>query len=151
MRKLLSIIFATVMAFALCVSAFAANETDGTTTLTATISSNYNITIPADASILFEAVSTPIGNVGISEARLEPNKKVTISASTDGELVNTADTDKVIAYALKSGGQAFTSASFMANGTVALTIDIEATAWNSAVAGTYKDAITFTAVYESIA
>lgn len=131
----------------LTLPAFAAGSGGGTTTITTSIEATYTVTIPESTPITFNMLSNPIGNITVTSARLDPGQKITVAAATDGTLKNDDDTTKTIAYTLKSGGAAFTSADFSENGSKALSVDITQTAWDNAPAGDYTGTITFTVSY----
>ena len=135
----------------LSASATSGNTTEGTTIVTTSIDPTYTVTIPADTYIIFNALSTGIGEVKLASARLDPGKHLHVTAAYES-LKNNANTHKTIPYALKSAGATFTDVFFVTAGDKAgLSVDITQTAWDSAFAGDYSDNITFTVSYETIA
>ena len=71
-----------------------------------------------------------------------------VALDASGTLKNQADTTKTIAYTIKAGEDAFTSARYTTAGQeTPLTIDITQEAWNTAFAGSYSDTVTFTVSY----
>lgn len=148
MKKILSLTLAIIMMATMSVTAFAADETKDTT-ITASIEPTYTVTIPANTAVTFGNTETDFGAIEVSAARLEPNKCIKVSLTTDGELVNAADSTKVIPYVIKAGDAAFTSATYLAAGEkTELTINITQEDWNKAYAGEYSDTVTFTVSYE---
>lgn len=146
MKKLASLAFA----FALCAACAApvlADETK-TTTITTTINPTYTVVIPSTTNITFNHVDTDLnGTLYLSAAQLDPNYKVTVSA-TANELVNQADKTKTIQFTLHEGGNSFTSTAFTdTTKKVQLSAHIDQKAWNAAPAGKYEGSVTFTITY----
>lgn len=120
-------------------------------TVKSTILPTYSVTIPADMNITAGQLSSNFGTVALSKAQLDPGYGVTVTLTTDYELVNAKDAGKTIPYAVRSGGQDFTSATYTAAGQKnALTIDIAASAWQAAAAGAYSDTMTFAISYDPL-
>lgn len=147
MKKVICMIIILLMTFNSGIPAYAANSTGGTTTITTSVGAAYTVTIPESTRITFNVLSNSIGNIAVTQARLEPGEKITVSAVTDGKLKNNEDDTATIAYTLKSDDTAFTSADFTSIATKALTIDITQAEWDSAKAGSYTGTITFTVHY----
>ena len=97
------------------------------------------MTIPADTTVAFNALSTDFGSVELTQARLNPGKQVVVTVDTDGELNNAADDKKVIPYTVTAQYAKF-----------ALSIEIGEEDWNKAYAGSYSDTVTFNVSYEDV-
>lgn len=82
MKKLLTLVLVVLLVVSLAPTAFAANATPGTTTLTTTIpDAEYTLNIPADTVVNFNAEYTTLGNVtvtGSSGFGAGKNLKVTV-------------------------------------------------------------------------
>ena len=149
MKKLTSFALAFALCAASAVSALAANPTSGATTIKTNIQPTYTVEIPAQTSIPFNATSTPLATkLGLSKAQLDPNHKVTVTATVNA-LKNDADTTKTIPFTLHNqDGSAFTSAEFTdTTKKVQLSVHIAQTAWDAAPAGNYTGSVTFNIVY----
>lgn len=148
MKKLTSFALAFALCAASAVSALAANPTSGATTITTNIQPTYTVEIPAQTSILFNATSTPLATkLGLSKAQLDPNHKVTVTATVNA-LKNDADNTKTIPFTLYEGNTVFTSADFTdTTKKVQLSVHIAQTAWNAAPAGNYTGSVTFHIAY----
>ena len=158
MKKLASFALAFALCTACAVPAFAegttsgtANPTSGKTTITTSIKPTYTVVIPSTTNITFDHADTDLnGTLHLSAAQLDPNYKVTISA-TANELVNQADDTKTIQFTLREGGNSFTSTAFTdTTKKVQLSAHIDQKAWNAAPAGNYEGSVTFKIAYEQI-
>lgn len=155
MKKLTSFALAFALCTACAVSALAADATSGTanptsstTTITTSIQPTYTVVIPSETTIRFNNTETNLeGTLHLSAAQLDPDHKVTISA-TANELVNQADKTKTISFTLYEGNAPFTSADFT-NTTkkVQLSVHIDQNNWNKAPAGSYTGSVTFKIAY----
>lgn len=163
MKKLLAIILAAVTIAACSVTAFAAevNQDSDPQQQSAVISADvepaYIVSIPADTIVTFNTEYTDFGAVELTSARLEPDKCVKVTLTTDGELNNSVDDTKVIPYTIVEGkadsasDTAYTTASYLAAGDKTdLTIKIAQDDWNKAAAGHYGDTVTFDISYTAI-
>lgn len=150
MKKTLSLLLALALLCLGTIPALAENPTGGETVITANVGVSYQISIPESQEITFGVESTEIGDVAVTAAQIEEGYQITFTATCDGLMEKTGDATKTIAYALNSGGVAFTSASFTGVDSQALTVDITTEAWNAAAVGQYSDTITFTVNYELI-
>ena len=150
MKKLFALILTVCLLATMSVTAFAANTTGGTTTITIDIAPTYTVTIPADVNVAFNATETDFGAIEVTAAQIHPNKCIKVELTSDGKLENSIDEAKVIPYAIKdSTGEAFTSATYLTEGDkTELSIHITANDWNAAYAGDYSDTVTFTVSYE---
>ncbi len=172
MKKLSALFLALVLLVSAVPTAFAANTTPNTTTLTTTVpSATYVLNIPADQEIPFGKTSMGIGNVTITDSKsfaVGKNVEVTVvyepfTAEDTG--ISTKIPYKLqewssgtTKYPLFSGGKMVYKGK--ADGTVAekteftyskvqftmaqLGIEVESTDWGKALAGDYKSTITFT-------
>ena len=150
MKKLFAVILAVVMIATMSVTAFAANTTGGSTTITIDIAPTYTVTIPADVNVQFNATETAFGAIEVEAAQIHPDKCIKVELTSDGKLENSIDATKVIPNAIKdSTGAAFNSATYLTEGDkTELAIHITANDWNAAYAGDYSDTVTFTVSYE---
>lgn len=153
MKKFTAILLTSALALSISATAFAAEIKSDTeqkssdVTITANIAPTYTVTIPASTNIDFNTTSTALGRVGLSDARLEKNYAIKVSAQT-GEFVNTSDLTKTIPYTLNSSEGVFTSAEYTVEGEgTDLTVDIKADDWNKTPAGSYEATIIFNVEY----
>lgn len=117
-------------------------------TVQSSIQPAYLVSIPSNTTITAGQLSTNFGSVALKSAQLDPGYAVSVSLRSDYKLENAADSTKTIAYAVRSNGKDFRSASYTAAGqSTPLTIEITADAWRSAFAGDYSDTMTFTISY----
>lgn len=174
MKKLSALFLALVLLVSAVPTAFAANTTPNTTTLTTTVpSATYVLNIPADQEIPFGQTSTDIGNVTITDSKnFAEGKNVDVTVVYEPFTAESADISTKIPYKLLqrdrvgSGKATIASGGKMvfkgkADGTVTvktdynlsstvettmekLTIQVESTNWGKALAGDYKSTITFT-------
>ena len=146
MKKLASF----AIAFALCAACAVpvlADETKATT-IKASIPSSYTVVIPAETTIKFNEPETKLeGPLYLSAAQLDPNHKVTVTATVNA-LKNDKDSSKTIPFTLYEGNTVFTSAEFTdTTKKVQLSVHIKQSDWNKAPAGNYKGSVTFTIDY----
>ena len=105
--------------------------------------------IPANTTVVFGDVDTPFGAIKLTAAQLDPGKSVNVTLKSSGTLKNKNDTSKMLAYTIRSGESAFTSASYKKAGeSTALTIHIAKDDWAKAYAGDYTDTVEFTISYK---
>ena len=173
MKKLSALFLALVLLVSAVPTAFAANTTPNTTTLTTTVpSATYVLNIPADQEIPFGQTSMGIGNVTITDSKsfaVGKNVEVTVvyepfTAEDTGISTKIPyklqewSSSGVTKYPLFSGEKMVYKGK--ADGTVAketeftyskvqftmaqLGIEVESTDWGKALAGDYKSTITFT-------
>ena len=114
MKKFLSLVLTLVMVMSLSVTAFAAGEQSGTTTLTANIPNaaepSYTIHIPANTTLEYGNTDLQeIGSVSVSDVTgVAPDNITVISPYTD--LINTEDPTDTITlnlYAQAAGGSSY--------------------------------------------
>ena len=113
-KRLLARLLVCVMTFSMAMPVFA-TESDGngsasgTTTLSGEIdyTTAYTLTIPASINNmdLSQEAETTVGDVKVTKqndnAEFDPAKKVSVTVSYTGELVNTKNSDKKILYKLQ--------------------------------------------------
>lgn len=113
------------------------------------IAPTYNVTIPANTTVISKAENTSFGAITLTDAQLDPGKSVNVTLKSSGTLKNKNDTSKMLAYTIRSGESAFTSASYKTAGeSTALTIHIAKDDWAKAYAGDYADTVEFTISYK---
>lgn len=148
MKKYLSFALAAALSAAFCATAFAAEDNRQVEVKTH-IAPTYNVTIPANTTVVFGDVDTPFGAIKLTAAQLDPGKSVNVTLKSSGTLKNKNDTSKMLAYTIRSGESAFTSASYTKAGeSTALTIHIAKDDWANAYAGDYADTVEFTISYK---
>ena len=159
MKKLLAIIIAAVMILACSFTAFAEVNQDSdpqqqSAVISADVEPAYIVSIPADTTVAFNTEYTDFGAVELTSARLEPDKCVKVTITTDGELNNSVDDTKVIPYTIVEGkadsatDTVYTTAAYLAEGDKTdLTIKITQDDWNKAYAGHYGDTVIFDVAY----
>ena len=159
MKKLLAIIIAAVMILACSFTAFAEVNQDSdpqqqSAVISADVEPAYIVSIPADTTVAFNTEYTDFGAVELTSARLEPDKCVKVTLTTDGELNNSVDDTKVIPYTIVEGkadratDTVYTTAAYLAEGDKTdLTIKITQDDWNKAYAGHYGDTVIFDVAY----
>lgn len=148
MKKYLSFALAAALSAAFCATAFAAEDNRQVEVKTH-IDPTYTVEIPANTTVVFGDVDTPFGAIKLTAAQLDPGKSVNVTLKSSGTLKNKNDTSKMLAYTIRSGESAFTSASYKKAGeSTALTIHIEKDDWLKAYAGDYADTVEFTISYK---
>ena len=153
MKKLLTLALVGAMLTATGITAFAVDYPGGTqdTEITTNVAPTFTVSIPADTTVAFNALSTDFGSVTLDSARLAPNKAVQVTVTSDYNLNNSIDDTVVIPYSLNTAEEAV-DADYAATFTTAgekvdLTIDITQAAWDAAAAGDYGDTVTFNIAY----
>ena len=138
-KRTLGILLALVMLFSLVPGISLTAHADG--------GSDYTVTIPATLTVENSGWNDA-GGISVT-GTLEANKKLIVSASSDGEYALVSGENKV-AYTLAatSGGAETTSGEFTTlPGSATLGIIVED--YSSKPAGTYTDTVTFTAAVEN--
>ncbi|WP_455683694.1 hypothetical protein [Thomasclavelia sp.] len=132
-----------------------AEEQSGDTTIKATITSTYTLTIPQETPIDFNAETTNLASKLKVTGNVLPTQKVDVTATPGNFHNNVQNTD--LPYTLKDDNGNFTGASWNADELraglegegkgkeIGLTINIAKSDWNQAKAGDYTGTITFTA------
>lgn len=157
MEKIITLGLVGAILTACSTTAFAAQYPGRTqnTEITTTVAPTFTVSIPADTTVQFNALSNDFGAVTLDTARLEPNKMVKVTVSSDFELNNSLDDSAVIPYTLtEEVGTAVaqiingTSMNFTAVGeSRKLSIHITQNDWDAAAAGDYSDTVTFNIAY----
>jgi len=153
MKKLLTLALVVAMLTATGVTAFAVDYPGGSqgTEVTTSVAPTFTVSIPADTTVEFNALSTNFGSVTLDSARLAPNKAVQVTVTSDFDLNNSVDNEAVIPYSLKAGNDTLDAdyaATFTTVGEkVDLTISITQADWDAAAAGDYGDTVTFNISY----
>lgn len=148
MKKYLSFALAAALSAAFCATTFAA-EDNRQVKVETHIDPTYTVTIPANTTVRFEDEDTSFGAIKLTAAQLDPGKSVNVTLKSSGTLKNKNDTSKMLAYTIRSGESAFTSASYKKAGeSTALTIHIAKDDWAKAYAGDYTDTVEFTISYK---
>lgn len=144
-------ILGLALTLAMCSTALALDETTptGDLDITTTVPVAYIVSIPADADITFNTVTTNIGEIELTGARLEPGHQITVTISgitTAGAGVMDHDVNAAtkLAYSLEIAGVATNATSFTADGAQTVEVIIAQAAWDAAPAGGYSDTLTFT-------
>lgn len=132
---------------------YAAENQQGTTTVTATVDSTYTMTIPAETKIPFNQVETKLNGQLKVKGNVRSNEEVSVVAA-----VNPLENEKKekIAYVLKQGGAEFKSATWSEQElreekAYELSVTIPQATWDTAKAGTYTGGIVFTAQLRDVA
>lgn len=153
MKKLLAVALAVVMMLAVCVPAFAADITTDGGTGTAIIKTStqtaggedgagFTVTIPAENTIYWDALSTNLTYTVTSQ--LGPNTGVQVTVDdTDQAYVMVDAESNTLAYSLAN--TTGTTTSPVANVEFTYTVNVAEAAWNAAVVSEYADELTFTA------
>lgn len=132
-----------------------AADQSGTTDLSATVDATYMLTIPSNTAISYGAKSTLLPGELKVKGNVQKGQSITVTASPTALHNDSQNTD--ISYTLKKDAIPFTSDTWneqelrdgLVNNASAkkdmLSIAIDASAWNSAKAGSYKGTIIFSA------
>lgn len=153
MKKAISLILVMLLAFAICVPSFAANEPGGTTTLEYTVAASYEITIPENV-VITEGTGSGAVSVNAGSLILAGEKitfTITEATNYDGgfKLVNGADATILLDYTIANDvtpvvlDEAFlvaTAAEANAGKAATLTYTTD----DAVAAGEYTDTITIT-------
>lgn len=154
MKKLLAMALAVVMMLAVCVPAFAADITTDGGTGTAIIKTStqtaggedgagFTVTIPAENTIYWDALSTNLTYTVTSQ--LGPNTGVQVTVDdTDQAYVMVDAESNTLAYSLANTTGTTTSPVVNAK-EFTYTVNVAEAAWNEAIVSEYADELTFTA------
>lgn len=159
MKKVLSVLLAVVMLFAVCVPAFAAdlaaNGASGDVivkTKTTKIDEggnevdarSFTVTIPADTEIDWGTLATDL--VYTVESHLGDMEFVNVTVNGNDKMVYEASKTYELPYTL-TGATAFTADSpvMYPAADQTITVNVAELDWNTAVVGAYADTLTFTA------
>lgn len=103
MKKISALFLALVLLVSAVPTAFAANATPNTTTLTTTVpSATYVLNIPADQTVTFGETRTYIGNVTVTDAKnFADGKNVDVTVEYAPFAAEAAEISTTIPYSLK--------------------------------------------------
>lgn len=157
MRKILSAVLAAVLFISFSLTAFAAaseqtldsTNKSGDVVISAKASRpDYEVSIPADSVIPWEASSTAIGEVKAVKMLIEPRKTVRVSVTSENSfnLVNSEDSSKKIAYTLEGAENIAFLPGDIGKG-FPISVNIDAEQWAAAAAGEHRDVLTFVIEY----
>lgn len=174
MKKLSALFLALVLLVSAVPTAFAANTTPNTTTLTTTVpSATYVLNIPADQTVTFGETETDIGNVTVTDSKnFAEGKNVDVTVEYAPFVAESAEISTTIPYSLLRANNSDRTSRIesgkkmtfegKSDGTVneltkyiysysgeafymsKLVVSISSTSWGKALAGNYKSTITFT-------
>ena len=156
MKKILAVVMALTMLFALCVPAFAGTITEGTPdpkeavvpvkTTYSTGDESFTVTYPASMEIPWGTLVTD-ANAAFDYSvvsQLKTGKTITV-AVTQTNPVMTSAASETLAYALAGDVNVTTAAAVVAAGAFNKTvkIDVAQSAWDAAAINEYTDTVTF--------
>ncbi len=155
MKKLVGTLLTLSMAGVFAVSAFAANTTGGSTTVSTDIAPAYTVTIPEKLQIPYNSTEAETLMLTASGLLLENGKTVTVTAAGSGPdgMFSMANGSDTLTYELSKEASPWSAvakdselASFPENGT--RTIYAKVPDWSVTAAGKYSGTITFTVSYQ---
>lgn len=152
-KKVTSLLLAAALAVSMSIPAFAEGSTatitkgPKTTKVTTKIDVKYTVTIPETLNITANTENTDL-NIEVSDALLNPQGKVVVTATAAGKMTNTSGSGSTLAYKLKNGAADFTQFEFTADGTKTCQVNITPEAWAAAAAGDYSGETTFNISYD---
>lgn len=123
MKKWIVLFLILSLVMSMSVSAFAAEidqDSEPKTadvTVATSIGPTYTVTIPGDMQVQFNQTSTRFGTIKLTAAQINPGYAVEVTLSASGELKNTADKTRTIAYTVNSGDGVFSSKEYQKEGT----------------------------------
>ena len=147
MKKTLSVLLSVLLLSLVTVPSFAAPATLNKENPVGSVKistgegkqDEYELTIPADTEIPWEATSYAIGKVTATKMWLSPGKTVKVAVSS-------LNGSKTIAYTLTGAEQmAFLPGDYMKS--YDLSVNIAEAEWQKAASGEHTDVLTFTAEY----
>ena len=157
MKKIITLALAGAMLTATGITAFAVDFPGGSqdTEIKTTVDPTFTVSIPADTTVAFNALTTDFGSVTLDSARLAPKKAVQVTINSDGDLNNSVDNTAVIPYSLtatddtaeKEVGAEYSATFKNAGEKFDLKINIAQADWDAAAAGDYSDIVNFTIAY----
>ncbi len=108
----------------------------------------YLLSFPADVEIPWLTDSMPIGEVIAEKMLIEPAKVIKVSVSSENgyKLVNSADSERSIAYTLL-GHESIVYLPGDYGKTFPLSVDVSQAQWLQAASGRHSDILTFTVEY----
>lgn len=108
----------------------------------------YEVLIPLDAEIPYQATSFDYGKIEVTEALLERGKCIQVTLDYDGSLKNEEHPESEILYRILSGDTPFTSQTYTKAGEKTdLTISLAQDDWDRAAGGAYKTVVRFRISY----
>ena len=163
MKKVLSVLLAVAMLFALCITAFADTEITeksgqtaqtevktSTEKLDGSDPSNYTVSIPAEVVIAWGDTSAHDIAYTVN-TQLKIGAKIAVSAAADNSGTMTATgTDKTLTFALSNGGAA-EFGEFVTNANPDTAPSVAITDFSGAPVAEYSGTVTFTVVYNPAA
>lgn len=158
MKKVLSLILVSALVLALSGPALALDETDpdGDVVISTTVGVTYTVTIPENTTIALNTASTDIGDITLTNAVLAPGFHIDVTVTGGdlttagaGNMTHGAVATTKLPFTLKIDSTAGTSTTFTANGAKQVDVDIAASAWAAAPAGSYSATLTFTVSYNN--
>lgn len=156
MKKILAVVMALTMLFALCVPAFAGTITEGTPdpkeavvpvkTTYSTGDESFTVTYPASMEIPWGTLVTD-ANAAFDYSvvsQLQTGKTITV-AVTPTNPVMTSAASETLAYTLAGDVNVTTAAAVVAAGafTKTVKVDVAQSAWDAAAINEYTDTVTF--------
>lgn len=111
----------------------------------------YEIMIPVNTDIPYQATETSYGTIQVKQAVLDPGKCIRVTLDSDGVLKNQEHAGAEIPYEILAGDSIFTSQTYTKAGEeTELTVSIHPEDWKKARGGAYRTTVTFTVSYEDI-
>lgn len=136
------IILSTVLTTANFVSVHAEDVT--AVKITSYVKPSYSVRIPADTEISYGEETTDLGSVEVVSACLEPDQCISVTAETDGFLVNEKSDTSMIPFSLISDGIPYSGSEFTeAYESNDLQLLVDSESWEKADAGRYEGKIIF--------
>lgn len=150
MKKVLSVTLAALICVVMVLPSFALGQsTEIKTELKEDV---YEISYPADTQIPWNTTENfVIGDIEATKMSLSPNKRVSITVSSENgfNLAHVTEAKSKIAYSLLGADQMqFLPGDYGKK--FPLSVTVAQDQWDKACAGEYKDILTFNAVYETV-
>ena len=122
------------------------------------IDPTYQVSIPENTTVAFNAQTTDFGTVELLKAQLEPDAVVRASVTSNGALKNGIDETKVLPYTLSAKNDDFSADDIndltydleKMGDKLDISINITEEDWNKAYSGDYSDTVTFNFSYVKI-
>ena len=155
MKKILAVVMALTMLFALCVPAFAADpnpitkdtaQSGSIDVITTYVASDetYSVSYPAAVNVAWGDTAAQDAKYTVTSA-LQIGAKITVSAAAnDGGVMTAAGTTDTLTFSVQNGeAQEFTGANAAVNSATTVTISD----FSGAAVGEYTGTMTYTVVY----
>jgi RAB protein geranylgeranyltransferase component A len=151
MKKVFAVILTVALLMSLCVTAFAANTTGGSTEVSFNVDPTYTVTIPAtvelnkveeEGVVTYENDYTLTAEAGV---RLKKNEYIEVTVASDFEM--TTNEGATLAYTITAEETEVANDGIVAEfdtDKAAQTATIHIAAGDPDFAGEYKDTVTFT-------